>query len=219
MSRRPRPSRAVFSLACPVVIFLASLVLPAGGTSALAKSPSAPLDELRKTFTIDGKPVPPEVFRDMGDGDMADSGSIIVTIDVKAAIGSNLYFDDIKANGDWFTQTHKRIGDDLTEESAYRFIGATENKLLVVIASYSGGGSGVFYTLHILDAQAGRGFDLEGKLYDRLNLTVLRSVALGDRWDGTVKITGNVIAITATGGVPAGEARKPTTVTLKAERP
>jgi hypothetical protein len=168
----PGPSRAIFGLACPVIIFLAGLVLLTGETFAQAeiapaKSPSAPLDELRKTFTIEGKPVPPEVFRDMGDGDMADSGGIIVTIDVKAAIGSNLYFDDIKANGDWFTQTHKRAGGDLTEESSYRFIGTTENKLLVVIASYSGGGSGVFYTLHILDAQAGRGFDLEGRLYDR----------------------------------------------------
>jgi hypothetical protein len=31
--------------------------------------------------------IPPEIFRDFGDGDSADSASIWVTVDVKAAIG------------------------------------------------------------------------------------------------------------------------------------
>jgi hypothetical protein len=35
-----------------------------------------PLDEVRKTFTVGGKRIPPEIFRDFGDGDFADSGSI-----------------------------------------------------------------------------------------------------------------------------------------------
>jgi hypothetical protein len=134
------------------LIFLAGIgafgsitrVQSAQADASQATTRLSPLEELRKTFTVHGKPVPPEVFRDMGDGDMADSGSIRVTIDVKAAIGSNLYFDDIKADGDWITQTHKTDAD-LAEKSSYRFIGTTENKLLVVIASYSSGGSGTFW--------------------------------------------------------------------------
>jgi hypothetical protein len=197
-------------------ILAASLAL-AGAAHA---KPAAPLDELRKTFTLKGKPVPPEVFRDMGDGDMADSGGIIVTIDVKAAIGSNLYFDDIKIDGAWVTQIKRATKNNpFAEETRYRFIGRTANKLLVVVASYNGGGSGTFYTLHILDAKAARAFDLEGKLYDRLNLTQIRSVILGDRWDGTVKIDGNAIIITTTGRVPDGPDQKSSTKTVKAARP
>ena len=180
----------------------------------------SPIDELRQNFTVGGEPVPPNVFRDMGDGDLADSGSIIVTIDAKAATGSNLYADPIKRSGAWIAQSRASAGDKaLTEEEAYRYIGMTANKLLVVITSYSGGGSGVFYSLHILTAEPARAFDSEGKRYERLNVTTIRSVALGDRWNGEVRIDGNAVLVTTTGSIPAGQARKPSTVTIKAERP
>jgi len=180
----------------------------------------SPIDELRQNFAVGGEPVPPNIFRDMGDGDLADSGSIIVTIDAKAATGSNLYADPIKRNGAWVAQSRASPGDKaLTEEEAYRYIGMTANKLLVVITSYSGGGSGVFYSLHVLAAEPARAFDSEGKRYERLNVTTFRSVALGDRWNGDVRIDGNAVLITTTGGVPAGQARKPTTKIITAERP
>jgi hypothetical protein len=186
---------------------------------ASAGGPSS-IDELRQKFAVGGEPVPPNIFRDMGDGDLADSGSIIVTIDAKAATGSNLYADPIKRNGSWVAQSRPGAGDKaLTEEEAYRYIGMTANKLLVVITSYSGGGSGVFYSLHVLTAEPTRAFDGEGKRYERLNVTTIRSVALGDRWNGDVRIDGNAILITTTGGIPAGQARKPSTMTIKAEHP
>ncbi|WP_156175620.1 hypothetical protein [Bradyrhizobium sp. LTSP849] len=186
---------------------------------ASAAGPS-PIDELRQNFTVGGEPVPPNIFRDMGDGDLADSGSIIVTIDVKAATGSNLYADPIRRNSTWIAQSRASPGDKaLTEEEAYRYIGMTANKLLVVTTSYSGGGSGVFYSLHVLTAEPVRAFDSEGKRYERLNVTTIRSVALGDRWNGDVRIDGNAILITTTGGLPAGQARKPSTMTIRAERP
>ena len=52
--------------------------------------------EMRRSFTLHCKTIPPEIFRDFGDGDLADSGSIWVTVDVAAAIDSNLYFDPIR---------------------------------------------------------------------------------------------------------------------------
>ncbi len=188
--------------------------------SFAAASIQTSLAELRKSFTVGGKPVPPEIFSDLGDSDLADSGSIRVTIDVLAATGSNLYGDDIKISDDWVTQIRRATNaGNPAEETSYRFIGSTANSLLVVIASWSGGGSGTFYTLHIIDAQAGRGYDFNGNLYDRLNLTALRSLILGDRWDGCVKIDGNTIAVTTTGGVPNGHDQKPVTKIIKAERP
>jgi len=87
-----------------IAIALASSLISissAATTPSLAQDSSSQsaLDEVRRSFTLDGKPVSPEIFRDMGDGDLADSGSILVTVDLKAAIRSNLYYDDIKPDG------------------------------------------------------------------------------------------------------------------------
>jgi hypothetical protein len=60
---------------------------------------------VRRSFMVHGKPIPPEIFRDFGDADMADSGSIWVTVDVAAATGSNLYYDPIKQDGGFVAQT------------------------------------------------------------------------------------------------------------------
>lgn len=88
----------------------------------------------------------------------------------------------------------------------------------MVVASYNGGGSGTFHTLHILDVAAATAFDNDGKRYPRVNLTNIRSVALGDRWEGEVKIAGNAVRVTTTRDGPTdGKARAP--LTLTAERP
>lgn len=189
------------------------------GKAYAEESAAALLAEMRHSFTLHGKPVPPEIFRDFGDGDIADSGSIWVTVDVAAAIGSNLYFDDIKKERGWLAQSHANQSINGREETAYRFIGATENGLLVVIASYNGGGTGTFYTLHILDVAAARGWDFDGKPYQRINLTILRSVILGDRWDGDVTIAKNSISIVTTRRGPTDDSGKATTLTISAERP
>ena len=188
------------------------LVVAMGGTAA-----AEPLDELRKTFTVDDKPVPPEIFADFGDADLADSGPIVVAIDARAATGSNRYADPIRKQGRWIVQT-KPSDKTLNgaEETAYECIGATRDNLLVLVASYNGGGSGTFYTLHILDAAAAPAFDADGKRYERLNLTVLRSVPLGDRWEGEIAISGNAVRIKSSHEGPAkGIAPK----SLEARRP
>jgi hypothetical protein len=136
--------RLAFAFAA--VITLAAPALAAG-----------PLDELRRSFTLAGKPVPPEVFRDFGDADLGDSLPAVVAIDVKAAIDSNRYGDPIARRGGWLTQSRAAPTTlNGAEEISYRYIGVTKSGLLVVIATYSGGGSGVFTTLHVLDASLAR---------------------------------------------------------------
>jgi hypothetical protein len=196
---------------------LAACLAPLSGAADAASSPADLVAEVRRSFTLDGKPVPPEVFRDFGDGDLADSGAIWVTVDLKAAIGSNLYFDDITKNGDWVIQ--KKVRPDANEETAYTYIGATENGLLVALTAYSGGGTGEFITLHILDLDAARGFDFDGNRYDRINLTNLRSIPLGDRWDGEVTIAKNMITIVTTRTGPADDSGARRTTTVEARRP
>jgi hypothetical protein len=76
---------------CPLSVEAATSARPA--VSESKAFPETLLDEVRKSFTVGGKRIPPEIFRDFGDGDLADSGSIWVTVDVHAAVGSNLYAD------------------------------------------------------------------------------------------------------------------------------
>jgi hypothetical protein len=188
---------------------------------ALAAAPTAfagaPLDEARSAFTVEGKPIPPEIFDDLGDSDLSDADSILVTVDVRAATGSNRYADPITKYGRWVKQVK---ANDKTlnghEETAYEFIGGTRNGLLVVVTSYNGGGTGVFYTLHVLDLALVPAFDANGRIYQRLNLTVLRSVALGDGWDGAVTISDNMVhVLTKATTVGSGGALK----SIEARRP
>lgn len=207
---------------------LAAIGLLAGASSladAIAQEPApaaastpAMLAEVRHTFTLHGQPIPPEIFRDFGDGNIADSGSIWVTVDIEAATGSNLYFDTIKKEHGWVSQAKTNQSLNGSEETAYKYVGATGNGLLVAIASYNGGGSGNFYTLHILDLAAGQGFDSDGKIYRRINLTVVRSVILGDRWNGDVTIAKNSLRIRTKrlGPVDSGA---PSVQTIEAVRP
>ena len=57
--------------------------------SAATAFAADPLDEVRRSFTIGGKPIPPEIFADFGDAMMSDNRPIVVTIDANAAIDSN----------------------------------------------------------------------------------------------------------------------------------
>ena len=199
---------------------LAWLLIGAGAPAMAqnAGDDAALLREVRHAFTLHGKPIPPEIFRDFGDGDLADSGAIWVTVDVDAAVGSNLYADDIKTEGKWLSQKRANQSLNGSEETGYTFVGAADNGLLIVLATYNGGGSGTFFTLHILDVAAARAFDAGGKRYRRINLTVLRSVALGDRWDGTVRIAHNAVRVVTTRRGPA-DAGARTAQMIAAERP
>jgi hypothetical protein len=191
----------------------------AHGASRPDAATAALVAEVRRTFKVHGKPIPPEIFRDFGDGDLADSGNIWVTVNVAAAIGSNLYFDDIKEDGGWFGQKKAGQKGGNEEETSYTFIGSTDNGLLVVIAEYSGGGSGRFYTLHILDLAAARAIALEGKPYWQINLTSVRSVPLGDRWSGEVSLAKNSIRVVTTRSGPADDSGARRTTTIEATRP
>ena len=127
---------------------------------------------------------------------MLDGWPIIVTIDANAAIGSNRYFDPVKTNGRWVEQAKPGPGGLFGPETmAYEYRGATANALLVFLAAWSGGGSGTFYYLHVVDAASNRAFDKDGSTYSRLDLTLVRTYILGDRWQGDIRISGNSIRV------------------------
>jgi len=175
------------------------------------------LEELRASFTIRGKPVPPEVFGDFGDAMMSDNRPVVVGIDATAAIDSNRYADPIKRNGAWVEQVKpQNTGIFGAETESYQFVGHTANGLLVLLTSWSGGGTGVFYTLHVVDAAWTNAFDEDGSRSRRLVLTTVRTYILGDRWQGGVTISGNAVRIETTSS-RGGHGVSP--VTIDAQRP
>ena len=176
-----------------------------------------PLAEARESFTIGGKPIPPEIFADFGDAMISDNRPIIVAIDANAAIDSNRYADPIKTNGRWVEQSKPGSGSfNGPETMSYEYRGATANGLLVFLAAWSGGGSGTFYTLHILDAASVPAFDEDGSTYSRLTLTLIRTYVLGDRWQGDVTISGNSVRVVTEASL-GGHGASP--VTIEARRP
>src|SRR5271165_6368032 len=86
------------------------IVFALGCGSAATALAADPLDELRRAFKIGGEPIPPEIFADFGDAVSSDSRPIVVTVDPKAAVGSNRYADPITTNGRWVDQTKPRSG-------------------------------------------------------------------------------------------------------------
>jgi len=209
--QRPSPRLSAVAALAAIVSLLSAVPATADDAAAAA----ALVAEVRQKFTLDGNKIPPEIFRDFGDGDLADSGNIWVTVDVKAAIGSNLYFDEIKQGGSWINQ--KKATSN--EATGYTYFGTTENGLLVVLAAFSGGGSGIFIHLHILDVAAAPGFDFDGNLYQRINLTNLRTIPLGDRWDGEISIEKNTITVVTTRAGPADDSGIRRTSMIEAKRP
>ena len=207
------PTRRTLLAACCALACLA-----AGGAGAAEANEAAGLmAEIRKTFTLRGKLIPPEIFRDFGDGNLAESRSIWTSVDLDAAVGSNPYLDEIGRSGAWVVQGRAARNGNDAERTAYRYIGATRSGLLVAIATFNGGGTGVFTTLHILDLAPARAFDEDGEVYTRLSLTNLRSMSLGDRWGGEAVIAGDDIHVNTTRDGPTGGAR-PLRI-IKARRP
>src|SRR3984885_2606292 len=123
------------------VLVLLALYSGAAATAFAAN----PLDEVRRSFTIGGKPIPPEIFADFGDAMMSDNRPIVVAIDATAAMDSKHYPDLIKTNGRWVEEIKSGSGSfNGPETMSYEFRGATANGMLVFLAAWSGGGCGTF---------------------------------------------------------------------------
>src|SRR3984893_1813792 len=69
------------------------------------------------------------------------------------------------------------------------------------------------------DARYSSAVDMDGDVYQRINVTSVRNVALGDRWDGDVKIFGNTILVTTMRDGPVDTSGASKTTRIKATRP
>src|SRR5579875_710132 len=62
------------------------------------------LNEIRHSFTLHGRPVPPLLFRNLGDGDLADARAVFDSADLVAAVASDLYATETRQLAGWTVQ-------------------------------------------------------------------------------------------------------------------
>jgi hypothetical protein len=78
------------------------------------RAAAALMAEVRKSFTINAMPIPPEIFRDWVMATWPTAGSIWVTVDVAAAVSSNLYYDEVTETDGWFAEKSRERGGEKT---------------------------------------------------------------------------------------------------------
>ena len=139
-----------------------------------------------------------------------------MTIDANAAIESNRYADPIKRNGRWVEQMKPGAGsfngpETMSYDSAAPrptacwFPGRLERRRQRDVLLPP-----------LLDAASNRAFDEDGSTYSRLDLTLVGTYILGDRWQGDVSISGNSVRIVTNASL-GGHGVSP--VTTEARRP
>ena len=134
---------------------------------------------------------------------LADSGDIIISINLRDASGSNQYCckDDTTELNDGRASVRIDYPDG-NGFFIYSYLGATDNGAMVTQILSSGGGSGIFSDLLItkVKKRLGANFNFENSPYlvfdkQQIILEKLLSVPLGDRQETSITIKGNSVTI------------------------
>lgn len=158
----------------------------------------------------------PTIIKDLTAGP-GDSGDQVVSINLLDAQGSNRYAAGVEIDEAAGKNPLVHVGGE-DERFSYRYLGETDSGIMVLQVSRWTGGSGVFESLLLLVARRAMGLavDWDAGLVqpstERLLLTKLGSVALGDRWQGQIRIKGDTLVVgrdegwfSGSGGTGGGE--------------
>ncbi len=159
---------------------------------------------LSKHFFYQKHPVHPEIIKDFIPG-YADSGDIIITINLSDAFDSNQYslLDDYEISrldeGKPVVSINYPNGEGYF---LYFYYGTTDNGAMVLKTQSNSGGSGIFSDLLVLKVKKRLGadhdlFNSKGITLDKQQVVLekLVSISLGDRQKASIKIMGNKILV------------------------
>jgi len=150
--------------------------------------------------------VSPKIIQDLSTWE-SDHGDQVVAINLADSQDSNRYFGkvDVRKTRDGrdlvsVTNDPARAGEDPTI-FGYEYIGKTQDNVIVLLTSSSGGGSGQFRNLmlvtlvkdHSLLVDWGKNSIKWG--LERFLVKKVGEIALGDRWDGKLKVEGNTLLV------------------------
>lgn len=146
--------------------------------------------EANRNFTYQGAPIHPGLVQEFSSW-ISDKGlPTTISVDVSAPHGNEYFDGDVKLQG-------KNICVDVKDGGSfcYEWLGKLDNGIHVLRAGESGGGSGVFGDLFFVKFDKGEGYNEDGKKYDQLLMSIVRTYTLGDRDDGEIKVLGDHVVV------------------------
>jgi hypothetical protein len=169
-----------------IVFITISLVILWFSVAFAASGIDQELLEANTHFTYKAKPIHPGLIEEFNTWLSDDNNPITISVDVVAASDTNEYSDsyvELKPNGYVF------INKENGEYFYYKWLGRLKNGLQVLEVAEGGGGSGEFKSLFFVKFDKGIGITPEGKQYDRLLMTIVRTYTLGDRDSGRISVS------------------------------
>jgi len=169
------------------IVFITIILVIVWYLTAFAESGiKKALLEANTHFTYKSKPIHPGLVEEFNTWLSDNCNPITISVDVAAADDTNEYSDsDIESTPNGYVSNQKESG----EYFRYKWLGRLNNGLHVLEVAEGGGGSGEFKSLFFIKFDEGVGITPEGKQYDRLLMTIVRGVTLGDRDSGEISVS------------------------------
>ena len=130
---------------------------------------------IEQQFTYKNKPIHPKLVKELIPW-ISDEKPVTVAVDVAAAFQTNEYFADVIVEKEGYIKFQEN-----DEIFWYEWLGKLDNGIHVVRTfDASVDGSGVFQDLLFIKFHT-QEFDLNGKIYEQVIMTLVKSYGLGDR--------------------------------------
>ncbi len=145
---------------------------------------------IEQDFEFDGRPINPRIIEAFTPW-LSDYQASTLSIDVKAASGSNQYAFE-------FTDSNnlvRYVGQDNSSFS-YRHLGQLTSGVHVVKTFKSGGGVGLFQDV-LFFRFSNETIDIDGRIKNQLVLHLIKSYCLGDRTQVDIEVRENSVRIDA----------------------
>jgi hypothetical protein len=156
---------------------------------------SADWEQTRFSF-VQEEYIHPRIVQELR-GWMSDQTQTVAAVDLVAANKSNRFYGAF-----WVRKVDQRLWvgwNDGKQEFSYSYIARSPSGVHIVECSDHGGGTGIFKSILLLAFDCDRSLDeaSSGALFtrERILLKILGSIALGDRYSGTIEYRDGLLRI------------------------
>lgn len=141
----------------------------------------------------------PKIIQDL-QGNLADTGEQVVSINLLDSQDSNRYFGEIKIRSIENTNSPYVYCEDGNENFGYNYIGTSSSGIHVLQTYEYGGGSGIFINLVFLVLETDESIkcDYDQNIFNkrqRINLKTLGLLSLGDRYNGEITLNNGILKV------------------------
>ncbi|MCB2261838.1 MAG: hypothetical protein LGR52_02695 [Candidatus Thiosymbion ectosymbiont of Robbea hypermnestra] len=183
---------------CVCIFVITALVVANLAGPVFAEPANVPRDRFPYSFTH-APYIHPKIVQDLTTWP-SDEGDQIIAIGLLNSQESNRYFGEVHVRQ--IDGQHPYIYiQSAKEEFGYRYVGVTESGLYILYTSDWGGGSGVFKGLLFVTFEYDKGIRVDWDEsvinWDRDRLLIRKhgEIALGDRWDGELRVEGDKLFV------------------------